>query len=357
MPKPEMTTHERMTAMYAHREADRVPIFDLVWESTIQRWRREGLPAGVNCMDYLGFDKIVAINFDTTPRFERKVIEETDSYVIDQDAFGLTKKNFKPCSSTPQHIDSIIKDPASWALAKPRMAPSSDRLDWAALDRDYKRWREEGAWITVGPWYGFDIVSTRMCGSELILYAMAENPEWVADMCNTGSDLALGMLDMIWDAGYHFDEFMWYDDMAYRNGLLFSPDLWREILRPYQKRAIDWAHAHGIKAHLHCCGRVTSLIPDLIELGLDALNPLEVKAGMDPAWVKKTYGDQLLLRGGFDIQNWSDPAKYENDIRTVLPAMMQSGGYVFASDHSIADSVALSDMRRIVALVKEIGAY
>ena len=51
---------------------------------------------------------------------------------------------------------------------------------------------------------------------------MADDPAWVADMCDHGCDLALALLDMIWDAGYTFDELMWYDDMAYRNGLFFS---------------------------------------------------------------------------------------------------------------------------------------
>lgn len=152
-----------------------------------------------------------------------------------------------------------------------------------------------------------------------------------------------------------FDELMWFDDMAYRNGLLFSKDMWRSIVRSYQKRTIDWAHAHGIRAHLHCCGRITDLIPDLIELGLDALNPMEVKAGMDPIRFKADIGQDLVLRGGFDIQKWSDPRHVEEDIRRILPAMMKSGGYIFSSDHSVADSVGLENYRRIVALVKDLG--
>jgi len=133
-------------------------------------------------------------------------------------------------------------------------------------------------------------------------------------MFNHGCDLSLSLLDMIWNEGYTFDELMWFDDMAYRNGLIFSRDMWKEMIRPYQKRAIDWAHAHGIKAHLHCCGNINELVPDLIELGLDALNPLEVKAGMDPIQTKMMYGNNLLLRGGFDVQNWSDIEKAEADI-------------------------------------------
>ena len=61
-----------------------------------------------------------------------------------------------------------------------------------------------------------------MCGTENILYAMADDPAWPMDMFNHGCDLTLALLDMIWDEGYTFDELMWFDDMAYRGGMIFS---------------------------------------------------------------------------------------------------------------------------------------
>ena len=209
----------------------------------------------------------------------------------------------------------------------------------------------------MAPWTGFDIVCTRMINSQTVLMALAEDPGWILDMFTTGCDLTLALLDMMWKEGYHFDELMWFDDMAYKNGMLISKKMWRNYLRPYQKRIVDWAHAHDIPAHLHCCGNISSLIPELIEMGIDALDPLEIKAGMNPIQIKREYGKDLVLRGGFDIQNWSDPALYERDIRTILPVLMQDGGYIFSSDHSIADSVSLQNFQRILELVKEVGSY
>lgn len=360
MTKREMTTYERMSRIYQHREPDRVPIFDWIWPSTLARWKREGLPVTDNVGKYLGYDNIVEISvvdLDTSPRFGSRIIEETDTYIIDQDPFGITKKNFKPLSSTFQHIDHMIKDPDTWLIAKKRMTPTRDRINWAKLKKNYATWRAEGAWIIAAPWYGYDVVSTRICGSETVFLAMADNPEWAADMFNHGCDLSLSLLDMMWAEGYTFDELFWYDDMAYKNGMLFSKAMWRELVKPYQQRTIEWAHSHGIKVQLHCCGNINSLIPELIELGIDALNPLEVKAGMDPAAVKRKYGNQLVLKGGFDARNWEMPDKAEADIRALLPVMMESGGYLFASDHSIPDNVSLENYQRIVRLVKEVGSY
>ncbi|MDI7275516.1 MAG: uroporphyrinogen decarboxylase family protein [Anaerolineae bacterium] len=355
-----MTTHERVSRMFEHREADCVPITDWVWESTYQRWRDEGLPADADLFDYLDLDRIIWLSndvVDTSPRFEKLVIEETDTYRIERNEWGVTLKNFKPVSTTPQDLDFLIKDPDSWREAKERMAPTRDRVNWSLLRQHYRKWREQGAWIALAPWFGFDIVNTRMCGTERTMLALAQEPEWCVDMFNTQLDLAIALMGMMWDEGYTFDELLWFDDMAYRNGMFFSPRMYRELVKPYQQRAVDWAHARGIKAHLHCCGNIAGLIAELIDMGVDALHPLEVKAGMDPVALKSAYGDKLVLHGGFDVRHWSDIEEVEAEIRSVLPAVMESGGYIFSSDHSVPDSVSLENYRRIVQLVREVGRY
>ena len=356
----ELTTHERMTRMFEHRDADRVPITDWIWESTFERWLREGLSLEGNVFDNLGIDHILWLGediVDTSPRIEKVVIEETDTYKIERNEWGVTIKNFKPVSSTPQDLDFVIKDPDSWRAAKERMTPSRDRIQWDRLQANYKKWREQGSWIVFCPWFGFDITSTRMCGTERIMVAMAEEPEWCWDMFNTELDLTIALMDMMWDAGYAFDALLWFDDMAYRNGMFFSPRMYKELVKPYQQRAIDWAHAKGIKAQLHCCGNITHLLPELLDMGIDAFHPMEVKAGTDPVALKKAFGDRLLLHGGFDVRHWENIEEAEADIRAVLPALKESGGYLFSCDHSVPDSVSLSNYRRIVELVKEIGSY
>jgi uroporphyrinogen decarboxylase len=176
-------------------------------------------------------------------------------------------------------------------------------------------------------------------------------------MFNTQLTCSLQLLDMIWDEGYTFDALSWPDDMGYRNGLFFSLDMYRHILKPVQKRAIEWAHAKGIYAHLHSCGNINQLLPELVDIGLDALNPLEVKAGMEPVGIKKAYGDKLVLHGGLNAMLWTDIAKIESEMRRLMPVLKKNGGYIFQEDHSIPDSVSFKDYKRIVELGKELGAY
>ncbi len=176
-------------------------------------------------------------------------------------------------------------------------------------------------------------------------------------MWRTEQDLSFALLDRMWDAGYQFDEILFYDDMGYKQNQFFSLRTYRQLLKPIHQRAVDWAHAKGIKAYLHSCGDIRPFIPDLAEMGLDALNPLEVKAGIDPLAVKKEYGDRLLLHGGFDALLWDDVDRMEATVRENLPVLMQNGGYIFATDHSTPDNVSLEAFKRIVDVVKEVGRY
>ena len=99
------------------------------------------------------------------------------------------------------------------------------------------------------------------------------------------------------------------------------------------------------------------LLPDIIETGIDALNPLEVKAGMDAKLIKDTYGDRLTLHGGINAVKWSDTEAIVEEIWDKVPYLKKNGGYIFSSDHSIPNDVSLSNMKLIIEEAKKAGAY
>ena len=343
-----MDTHERFSRVYAHQEADRIPIIDSPWSGTLRRWRQEGMPLGLDWEDHFGIDKLGCIGADISPRYEVKVLEDTPRYQIVTTPWGVTLKNFKEEDSTPQFLDYKVMDEESWAEAKARMIPTEDRIDWAFLKENYPKWKAEGRWIRAGFW---------MMGTENMLFAMMEQPELVKDMFATYLDSCIALFQKIWDAGYRFDEVSWPDDMGYKGTTFFSPAMYRELLKPYHKKAIDWAHEKGVYAHLHSCGNIMTLVPDLVEMGLDGLNPLEVKAGMDPLGLKTRYGRDLTLHGGINAVLWDDADAIIAEIDRLVPKLKEDGGYIFSSDHSIPNSVPLATMERIVARVKEAGSY
>jgi len=94
-----------------------------------------------------------------------------------------------------------------------------------------------------------------------------------------------------------------------------------------------------------------------MDIHLDALNPLEVKAGMEPLTLKEKYGDKLALHGGINAVLWDDKEAIVEEIRRVIPKLKENGGYIFSSDHSVPNSVSLENFETILREVKRVGAY
>jgi uroporphyrinogen decarboxylase len=351
-----LTTYDRMRGVFEHRETDRIPIMDSPWRSTIERWRREGMPTD-DYVSYFGLDHLYNIACDNSPRLPPQTLEETEDYVVVKTPWGATLKDWKHAASAPEFLDFVVTDWDSWREVKPRMAPSSERVNWAHLEQTYRACRERGDWVVGGLWFGFDVTHAWMVGTERALMALATDPEWLVDIWTAQLELHLALFDMILDAGYEIDSVFWPDDMGYKGSQFFSADTYGDLLQPVHEKAAYWAHYRGIKTHLHSCGDVNPLIPHLIEAGIDCLNPLEVKAGMDPVALKRRYGDQLAFHGGINAVLWDQPEAIEAEMREVIPVMKEGGGYIFSSDHSVPDAVSLEDFRRITDLAKELGAY
>jgi uroporphyrinogen decarboxylase len=147
------------------------------------------------------------------------------------------------------------------------------------------------------------------------------------------------------------------EDMGYSYSQFFSVQTYRDIIKPVHQKAVDWAHGKGAKVRLHSCGNINPLLPEIVDVGFDALHPMEVKAGMKPDEIKQKYGDALVLHGGFNAMLWKDREAIEAEMRRLLPILKQGGGYIFASDHSIPNDVSFANIQAIMKLARELGSY
>jgi uroporphyrinogen decarboxylase len=135
------------------------------------------------------------------------------------------------------------------------------------------------------------------------------------------------------------------DDFATQESLLLSLKMFRELIMPYYKRGFDWVHQNTkMKVMLHSDGALFPLIPSLIEMGVDILNPVQVNArGMESAKLKQTFGDKLVFWGGAaDCQQtlpFGKPADVAREAEANLRAFSPGGGYVFAAVHNIQTGV------------------
>ena len=188
---------------------------------------------------------------------------------------------------------------------------------------------------------------------------MATEPEWVRDILTTHSRLVAAMMEMMYERGFEFDAVWCSNDMGYRNGLLFSPAMYREIVMPGEKLIYDAAHRFGMQTIMHSCGNIIGLLPDVIEAGVDCWQSMEAKAGVDVRLLKKEYGDQIAFFGNIDVRTMEDPdpAAVEEEIRSKLEAAMPGGGYLFHSDHSIPKDVTFERYRYVMELLDRYGSY
>ncbi len=352
-----MTSRERIDAALNFKEADRVAIDDSLWQTTIVRWHQEGLPDGVGPREYFDFE-MAGVGADISMRLPTETIDETDEYIITRNAYGAIERNFKHQESTPEKISFLITSRELWEEYKPHLEWSTDRIDWAEARRIQREARQKGKWFEFGSAFGYDLIQG-IVGSERLLVAMATEPEWVEDMFMTHARLVVAAAEEMIGAGIEFDGGFVYDDMGYRNTSLFSPAMFMRYEYPAHKLVYDFFHSQGLKVILHSCGCVKDLIPGLVKAGLDCLEPLEVKAGMDLIDLKKRHGAWLAFMGGIDVRAMAhpDPRVIEEEISTKIPVAMKGGGYIYHSDHSVPDNVSFQQYCRVIDLVHKYGSY
>ena len=352
-----MTSKERISLALQHQEADRVAISDGPWGTTVARWHKEGLPENVGAAEYFGYE-MAATGANLSMRVPYAVVEETEEYTITTGGDGQTIKNWKHATSTPEYIDFMVKTRADWEEHKHLLAWDSSRIDVEASKKAQADAEAKGLWFSCNAVFGYDRGQS-LIGSERLLMAMAEDPEWVQEMFDTVAELACIALEEMIGLGFQFDGCFVYDDMGYRNATLFSPAMFRKLEFPNHQRVYGCAWAHGLPCILHSCGNVNAFVPGLIEAGLACLQPLEVKAQMNLVQLKRDYGDKLAFMGGIDVRKMAmaDPAIIEEEIATKIGAAKVGGGYIYHSDHSVPDNVSFPQYVHVMELVRKYGAY
>jgi uroporphyrinogen decarboxylase len=153
------------------------------------------------------------------------------------------------------------------------------------------------------------------------------------------------------------------DDLGTQASTLMSPDAYRTFCKPYHRRLIEAIRrtVPHAKVLLHSCGAIRPLIPDLIEIGVDVLNPVQPKArGMEPPSVKRDFGSELSFMGGLDIQEllpFGSPAQIRDGVRELLEAYAPGGGYIFAPGHEILAEVNPASIVAMYDAALEYGRY
>ena len=151
------------------------------------------------------------------------------------------------------------------------------------------------------------------------------------------------------------------DDYGVQNGPIMSPPVWRKFFAPHLRTMADMAHEAGLKVFLHCDGGIRPIIPDLIELGIDILNPIQpAAAGMDPAGLKRDFGDALCFHGGIDTQStlpFGSRDEVIAEVRERIEILGRGGGYILAPVHTVEPDVPIENVLAVYSAAMEYGRY
>jgi uroporphyrinogen decarboxylase len=357
-----MTGKERTARFLARKKPDRIALYEHFWKDTVDSWKAQGHIAEEETIHgHFGFDmeQCGCFNLQADFRMEPETIEETAETILRRDGNGAVLRFHKLHASTPEHVDFLVKDYATWnEYAKPRLTPDAGRIrsgDYAFVKERCDKAGRFFFWT--GPQV-FELMRA-VCGHVNMLEGMLLEPEWITEMAATYVDLTIALCETLF-AEHGKPDGMWFpEDMGFKERPFMSPAMYREFLFPAHKKFIDFSHAMGLKVVMHCCGFIEPLLPHIVETGLDALQAIEIKSGMDLLRIYRQYGDRLSFMGGLDVRvlESGDRAAIDRELEAKIPIVKQGFGYALHSDHSIPDSVSYDTYRYFIEKGLALGKY
>ncbi|MFH1264174.1 MAG: uroporphyrinogen decarboxylase family protein [Planctomycetota bacterium] len=196
----------------------------------------------------------------------------------------------------------------------------------------------------------------RLRGMEQALLDMAADPDLAGEMFARCGEFAARLAE---EACRRFPlDWLWTgDDVADQRSMMMSPDTWRRLVKPHLGRCFEVGKAHGLPVAYHCCGTPRPILGDLVEMGLDILNPVQCNCpGMDPIELKREFGDRLTFMGGVDTQDLLPNAtadEVRRATRRLIDGMTSDGGgYILAASHTIPPETPVDN---IFAMYAEAG--
>ena len=381
------TSRERVLAALDHREPDRVPI-DLGGNQT-------GIHKGAyrKLIDRLGLDEEIVI-MDLVQQLAQPSERVLERLHVDTryvaaggaksfaggvvrrerggrvwhdftDEFGIT---WSMPDDEPYYFDISHSPLAGLSLDEIRAYPfpkGDDPTRFEGLRDRALRLRNETPYAVIS---GISGVVYEICwymrGLENLFIDMMTQPQVLEAIIDRTLGFWLDWFRLFLDeAADVVDVIMIGDDLAGQNGPLFAPRLYRQIIKPRQKRLVRYIRSRTkAKIWYHSCGAVLEYLPDLLDNGIDILNPVQISAkGMDPVRLKAEFGDRLVFwGGGIDAQHVlprASPQEVREHVRRNLEAFKPGGGYVFNNVHNIQRDVPPENVLAMFDAAYEFGKY
>jgi uroporphyrinogen decarboxylase len=329
-----MNSRERVLAAVDRRRADRTPA-DYKAEPEVNRVMLETL----RLTDYE--DLLRRLEVDVRRLEPRHVGPPYRTFEdgVFEDYWGIRSKHLKAAhGSYDMHVWTPLWDARSLDDLAAHAWPTPDIFDYSVMRDQCARY--EGYAVM---YEGADLF-TRPCilrNMENVLVDMIEHTEMAHFLFEKFTAFYVEDITRALEATRGgFDLYCEWSDYGTQRALLLSVPMFREFIAPYLKRLVDVCHASGVKFMAHSCGAIRPVIPELIALGIDVLDPIQVTAaGMDPAELKRDFGAKLAFHGGVSTQTtlpFGTPDEVRDAVRDRIATLGAGGGYILAATHDIS---------------------
>ena len=332
-----MNSRERVLTAIAHREPDRVPItFDAQPEVYDLLYGHFGITTREELWDALHVDTWLEGPVINDPR-EKKLDDN-----LYQNRWGYrTKRQLYSDGERKGYYEEIVYHPLATAESEAELDaydwPDAKLLDFQHLNELRVRQPDRAiiAHITHGSYFN----ATFLRGMEQFLVDLALNVELAQGLIDRASVYLLSALDRLCtQAPDGFDIFYLADDYCMSSGPLFSPEVFKRMIKPYLRKVADRVHGLGKKFLLHVCGSVRLLLPEIIDSGVDILEPIQRRStGMELDKLKKEFGRSLTFYGSVDLLQTLNKGSVEDvrrEVKRNIKILGPGGGFIIGPGHT-----------------------
>ncbi|NQT03014.1 MAG: hypothetical protein HQ580_13380 [Planctomycetes bacterium] len=356
-----LTPRERFNRSMQFLSTDRLPLLYWgAWDDTRRRWEKEGMTDYKK--EFAGFDGPMQVCWlysqfqGPIPPFEEKTLQETEEYADKQNYVGQVVRTFKQHTSMPYFMEYPVKSRSDWNKYRKRLDPSSHGRypeNWELLVR--KRKAEQSGEIRGLAVWGFYAFPREMFGPEKLSLMFYDDSSLIMEMNEYWADFSIRRLKRAVEE-MDFDYALIWEDNCYNHGMLHSPKIFQDFMAPFYRKLIDFFRKNGVEIiSVDSDGNVSELIPLLLDVGVTALHPFEVAAGMDVVKIGRDY-PQLQIWGGIDKRVLArGPRAIDAELERVILPMKKRGGYATGLDHGIPSDVSLENHRYYVKKLREMS--
>jgi uroporphyrinogen decarboxylase len=326
-----MNSRQRVLSTFAFEQTDRPP-FDLmegcVWKELLEYFQAEhGLQDAGEVIEFLDPDFRWTFLSYLGP-----VPDATDSREGEQ----KTTQSKEVASGPLSRAESIAEIEAYPWFDPALLGPA----DYATARR---RWPDQAIVFCPG-WMPLFWTACELFGVEAAMLNMTTRPDLFEALIKRQHALTMDILRRAAPAARGNCDLAWLgDDFAHQQNMMVSPALWRRFIKPYLAEQVQVMRENGMKVLFHSCGSVRPVLPDLIEIGVNALLVFQTTArGMDAGSIARDFGGKLAFYGGIDVQHllsFGTPEQVKDTVQANCRAFADCGGYIVANSHHTIPSI------------------